>query len=39
MRLGDKESRKPTIHEITEIPINALSGNELSDFDVADLFS
>jgi hypothetical protein len=34
-RLGDKESLKQTIYEVTEIPIEALSGRDLSKFDVA----
>jgi hypothetical protein len=38
-RLGDKESLKHTIHEVTGIPIEALSGNDLSEFDVAKRFS
>jgi hypothetical protein len=37
--LGDKESLKHTIHEITGIPIEALSGSELSDFNIAERFS
>jgi hypothetical protein len=38
-RLGDKESLKHTIHEVTGIPIEALSGSDLSEFDVAERFS
>ncbi|CAN9092244.1 unnamed protein product [Alternaria alternata] len=38
-RLGDKESFKHTIHEVTGIPIEALSGSDLSEFDVAKRFS
>ena len=38
-RLGDKESLKHTIHEVTEIPIKALLGSDLSEFDVAGRFS
>jgi hypothetical protein len=38
-RLGDKESLKHTIHEVTGIPIEALSGSDLSKFDVAERFS
>ncbi|KAF1834241.1 HET-domain-containing protein [Decorospora gaudefroyi] len=38
-RLGDKESLKHTIHEVTGIPIEALSGSDLSEFDVAKRFS
>jgi hypothetical protein len=37
-RLGDKESFKHTIHEVTGIPIEALSGSDLSEFDVAERF-
>jgi hypothetical protein len=39
VRLGDKELLKHTIYEITGIPIDALSGSELSEFDVAERFS
>ncbi|KAJ4339413.1 hypothetical protein N0V95_007791 [Ascochyta clinopodiicola] len=38
-RLGDKESLKHLIHEITGIPVEALSGSDLSEFDVAKRFS
>ncbi|KAF2846474.1 HET-domain-containing protein [Plenodomus tracheiphilus IPT5] len=38
-RLGDKESLKHPIHEVTGIPIEALSGSDLSEFDVAKRFS
>jgi hypothetical protein len=38
-RLGDKESLKHTIYEVTGIPIEALSGSDLSEFDVAKRFS
>ncbi|KAI4943376.1 hypothetical protein J4E91_009285 [Alternaria rosae] len=38
-RLGDKESLKHMIHEVTGIPIEALLGNDLSEFDVAKRFS
>ncbi|KAF1838786.1 hypothetical protein BDW02DRAFT_636194 [Decorospora gaudefroyi] len=38
-RLGDKESLKHTIHEVTGIPIEALLGSDLSKFDVAKRFS
>jgi hypothetical protein len=38
-RLGDKESLKHTIHEVTGIPIEALSGSDMSEFDVAERFS
>ncbi|KAF2241393.1 HET-domain-containing protein [Trematosphaeria pertusa] len=37
--LGDKQSLKDTIHEITGIPVEALSGSRLSDFSVDDRFS
>ncbi|KAF2652559.1 HET-domain-containing protein, partial [Lophiostoma macrostomum CBS 122681] len=37
--LGDKHSLKDTIHEITGIPVKALSGSRLSDFSVDDCFS
>lgn len=37
--LGDKESLQRTIHEVTGIPIEALSGSDLSEFDVAKRFS
>ncbi|KAI0568955.1 hypothetical protein Alg130_11859, partial [Pyrenophora tritici-repentis] len=39
VRLGDKESLKHTIHEVTGIPIEALLGSDLSEFDVAKRFS
>ncbi|OWY44641.1 HET-like protein [Alternaria alternata] len=38
-RLGDKESLQHLIHEVTDIPIEALSGSDLSEFDVAERFS
>ncbi|KAI0574012.1 multiple ankyrin repeats single kh domain protein [Pyrenophora tritici-repentis] len=38
-RLGDKESLKQTIHEVTEIPIEALSAGNLSEFDIAERLS
>ncbi|KAE8823749.1 hypothetical protein PTNB73_10123 [Pyrenophora teres f. teres] len=38
-RLGDKESLQHPIHEVTGIPIEALSGSGLSEFDVAKRFS
>jgi len=38
-RLGDKESLKQTIHEVTGIPIEALSGSDMSKFDVSERFS
>jgi hypothetical protein len=37
--LGDKQSLKDTIHEITGIPIEALQGSPLPDFSVAERFS
>jgi hypothetical protein len=37
--LGDKQSLKQLIHEITGIPVEALSGSDLSQFDVAKRFS
>jgi hypothetical protein len=37
-RLGDRESLKHTIHKVTGIPIEALSGSDLSEFDVAERF-
>ncbi|PZD39425.1 vegetative incompatibility protein HET-E-1 [Pyrenophora tritici-repentis] len=37
--LGDKQSLKDTIHEITGIPIEALSGKEVSNFSVSERFS
>jgi hypothetical protein len=39
VRLGDKESLKQIIHEVTGIPIEALLGSDLSEFDVAERFS
>ncbi|KAF2624557.1 HET-domain-containing protein [Macroventuria anomochaeta] len=38
-RLGDRESLKHIIHEITRIPVEALSGSKLSEFSVDDRFS
>jgi hypothetical protein len=38
-RLGDKESLKHAIHEVTGIPLKALLGSDLSKFDVAERFS
>jgi len=38
-RLGDKESLKQTIHEVTGIPIEALSGSDMSKFDVTERLS
>lgn len=37
-RLGDKESLKQTIHEVTKIPIEALSGSDLSEYNAAERF-
>jgi hypothetical protein len=37
--LGDKESLKHTIHDVTGIPIKALLGNDLAEFDIAERFS
>ena len=34
-RLGDKKSLEKPIHEITQIPIQALRGNPFSDFSIA----
>jgi hypothetical protein len=39
VRLGDRESLKQLIHEVTGIPLKALLGSELSEFDVATRFS
>ena len=39
MRLGDKESLKHTIHEVTGIPIQALLGSSLSKIDVIERMS
>jgi hypothetical protein len=38
-RLGDKVSLKHAIHETTNIPIGALTGDSLLEFSVADRFS
>ncbi|USP74830.1 putative multiple ankyrin repeats single kh domain protein [Curvularia clavata] len=38
-RLGDKDSLSHTIHEITGVPIEALSGSDLSQFNIAERFS
>ena len=38
-RLGDKESLQHLIHNVTGIPIEALSGSDMSEFDVAKRFS
>jgi hypothetical protein len=38
-RLGDKVSLKHVIHETTNIPIGALTGDSLVEFSVADRFS
>jgi hypothetical protein len=37
--LGDKHSLKVTIHEITGIPNDALSGKQVFEFNVAERFS
>ncbi|KAG9379942.1 HET domain containing protein [Pyrenophora tritici-repentis] len=37
--LGDKESLKHTIHEVTGIPFKAPLGSDMSEFDVAERFS
>ncbi|KAF2823360.1 hypothetical protein CC86DRAFT_396160 [Ophiobolus disseminans] len=37
--LGDKQSLKDTIHEITGIPVEALLGKEVSNFSVSERFS
>jgi hypothetical protein len=39
INLGTKESLKHIVHEITNIPVQALSGNDLSEFSVNDRFS
>ncbi|KAF2015084.1 HET-domain-containing protein, partial [Aaosphaeria arxii CBS 175.79] len=39
VRLGDKESLRQIIHEVTQIPVQALSGSELSEFSIDDRFS
>jgi len=39
IRLGDKESLKQTIHEVTKIPLEALSGSVMSKFGVEERFS
>jgi hypothetical protein len=39
MLMGDKQSLKQLIHEITGIPVKALLGSDLSEFDVAKRFS
>ncbi|KAI4638258.1 hypothetical protein J4E93_010257 [Alternaria ventricosa] len=38
-RLGDKQSLKQTIHEVTKIPLEALSGSDMSKFGVEERFS
>jgi hypothetical protein len=38
-QLGDKELLKDVIHEITGIPINALSGKQVSEYSVSERFS
>lgn len=37
--LGDRDSLKQTIHEITKIPVDALTGSDLSKFDIDERFS
>jgi hypothetical protein len=39
IRLGDKTSMEQQIHEITGTPIQALQGNQLSDFSFAERMS
>ncbi|KAL5113368.1 hypothetical protein ACEQ8H_008749 [Pleosporales sp. CAS-2024a] len=39
VRLGDKGSLKGLLHEITKIPVQALSGSELSEYSVTERFS
>ena len=39
IQLGDKESLKRIIHEVTGISIKALSGSDLSEFEVDERFS
>ncbi|OSS51913.1 hypothetical protein B5807_03446 [Epicoccum nigrum] len=39
INLGTKQSLKNIIHEITNVPVQALSGDNLSDFGVDDRFS
>ena len=38
-RLGDRESLKQTIHEVTKIPLEALPGSDMSKFGVEERFS
>ena len=38
-RLGDKDSLKQTIHEVTGIPTDALSGSDMSNFDITERLS
>nr|CAL30216.1 HET-D [Podospora anserina] len=38
-RLGDKKSLEQQIHDITEIPLEALPGNTLSDFSIEERLS
>ncbi|KAF9728326.1 vegetative incompatibility protein HET-E-1 [Paraphaeosphaeria minitans] len=38
-RLGDKGSLEPIIRDVTGIPLDALAGSDLSEFDVAERFS
>jgi hypothetical protein len=39
VRLGDKESIKGILHEITKVPVQALSGSRLSEYSVSERFS
>jgi hypothetical protein len=39
VRLGDKESLKGILHEITKVPVQALLGSRLSDYSVSERFS
>ncbi|KAF3032414.1 hypothetical protein E8E11_002028 [Didymella keratinophila] len=38
VRLGDKESLKGILHEITKVPVQALSGSRLSEYSVSERF-
>jgi hypothetical protein len=39
VRLGDKDSLKCILHEVTKIPVQALSGSRLSEYSVSQRFS
>jgi hypothetical protein len=39
VRLGDKESLKDILHEITKVPVQALLGSRLSEYSVSERFS